>query len=199
MPSTAHSGVGEPRKLVPTSRYRCPTLTSLASRRRRRAKRIAHPNTAHAHQEGRSGGSPMPSRCPRTIESHLSWSRPPLSSGPPRRLSIPVPALSARPPTGLPSRPSCRGTSPQQVLAAQGTLGCSRQAGPVPLVYNADQAHGRMKGTGDPQPPTVHNLPGRLDAATPASLPTDGLQELPDTGLRSSMCAGPIEHFYNPR
>jgi hypothetical protein len=44
------------------------------------------------------------------------------------------------------------------VLAAQGTLGCSRQAGPVPLVYNADQAHGRMKGTGDPKPPTVFHL-----------------------------------------
>src|SRR5260221_6293235 len=51
----------------------------------------------------------------------------------------------------------------------------------------------------DTQPPTVHNLPGRLDATTPASLPTDGVQELPDTGLRSSVCVRPIEHLYNPR
>jgi hypothetical protein len=37
----------------------------------------------------------------------------------------------------------------------------------------------QIKMVADTQPPTVHNLPGRLDAATPASLPTDGLQSYP--------------------
>src|SRR5438445_10229996 len=39
-----------------------------------------------------------------------------LTSGPPQRASIPVLALEAQPPTGLPSRPTCRGAGPFQVL-----------------------------------------------------------------------------------
>src|SRR5438105_14259057 len=44
---------------------------------------------------------------------------PSLTSGPPQRPSIPVLALEAQPPTGLPSRPTCRGAGPFQVLKTQ--------------------------------------------------------------------------------
>jgi hypothetical protein len=43
-----------------------------------------------------------------------------LTSGPPQRASIPVLALEAQPPTGLPSRPTCRGAGPLQVLKTRG-------------------------------------------------------------------------------
>jgi hypothetical protein len=39
--------------------------------------------------------------------------------GPPQRASIPVLALEAQPPTGLPSRPTCRGAGPLEVLKTQ--------------------------------------------------------------------------------
>src|SRR5712675_502244 len=71
-----------------------------------------------------------------------------LTSGPPQRASIPVPALEAQPPTGLPSRSTCRGAGPLQVLKTQGFEGDSRQAGPVRPVYNADQPITALKGTG---------------------------------------------------
>src|SRR5467141_4254011 len=69
-------------------------------------------------------------------------------SGPPRLASIPVLALEAQPPTGLPSRPTCRGAGPLQVLKTRGFVGDSRQAGPVRPVYNADQPITALKGTG---------------------------------------------------
>src|SRR5215475_3356618 len=70
------------------------------------------------------------------------------TSGPPQRASIPVRALEAQPPTGLPSRPTCRGAGPLQVLKTQGFAGDSRQASPVWPVYNADQPITALKGTG---------------------------------------------------
>src|SRR3984893_18628548 len=42
-----------------------------------------------------------------------------LTSGPPQRASIPVLALEAQPPTGLLSRPTCRGAGPFEVLKTQ--------------------------------------------------------------------------------
>src|ERR1700726_831910 len=69
-------------------------------------------------------------------------------SGPPQRASIPVLALEAQPPTGLPSRSTCRGAGPLQVLKTRGFEGDSRQAGPVRPVYNADQPITALKGTG---------------------------------------------------
>src|ERR1700676_1568777 len=71
-----------------------------------------------------------------------------LTSGPPQRASIPVLALEAQPPTGLPSRPTCRGAGPLQVLKTRGFVGDSRQAGPVRPVYNDDQPITALKGTG---------------------------------------------------
>src|SRR5580704_12955466 len=71
-----------------------------------------------------------------------------LQSGPPQRASIPVLALEAQPPTGLPSRSTCRGAGPLQVLKTRGFEGDSRQAGPVRPVYNADQPITALKGTG---------------------------------------------------
>src|ERR1700730_10373973 len=71
-----------------------------------------------------------------------------LTSGPPHRASIPVLALEAQPPTGLPSRPTCRGAGPLQVLTTRGFAGDSRQASPVRPVYNADQPITALKGTG---------------------------------------------------
>ena len=72
-----------------------------------------------------------------------------------RRASIPVLALEAQPPTGLPSRPTCRGAGPLQVLKTRGFAGDSRQASPVRPVYNADQPITALKGTGirTPGPP----------------------------------------------
>src|SRR5215472_10381374 len=70
------------------------------------------------------------------------------TSGPPQRASIPVRALEAQPPTGLPSRPTCRGAGPLQVLKTRGFAGDSRQASPVWPVYNADQPITALKGTG---------------------------------------------------
>jgi hypothetical protein len=67
---------------------------------------------------------------------------------PPQRASIPVLALEAQPPTGLPSRSTCRGAGPLQVLKTRGFEGDSRQAGPVRPVYNADQPVTALKGTG---------------------------------------------------
>jgi len=49
-----------------------------------------------------------------------------LTSGPPQRASIPVLALEAQPPRGLPSRPTCRGAGPLQVLKTRGFVGYSR-------------------------------------------------------------------------
>src|SRR6476659_8739831 len=72
----------------------------------------------------------------------------PSHSGPPQRASIPVLALEAQPPTGLPSRSTCRGAGPLQVLKTRGFEGDSRQAGPVRPVYNADQPITALKGTG---------------------------------------------------
>src|ERR1700680_420757 len=72
-----------------------------------------------------------------------------LTPGPPQRASIPVLALEARPPTGLSSRPTCRGAGPLQVLKTRGFVSDSRQAGPVRPVYNADQPITALKGTGD--------------------------------------------------
>src|SRR4029077_8645232 len=70
------------------------------------------------------------------------------TSGPPQRASIPVLALEAQPPTGLPSRSTCRGAGPLQVLKTRGFEGDSRPAGPVRPVYNADQPITALKGTG---------------------------------------------------
>src|SRR5258708_26204662 len=70
------------------------------------------------------------------------------TSGPPQRASIPVLALEAQPPTGLPSRPTCRGAGPLQVLKTRGFAGDSRQASPVRPVYDADQPITPLKGTG---------------------------------------------------
>src|SRR5260221_14230118 len=53
-----------------------------------------------------------------------------------------------RPPTRLPSRPTCRGAGPLQVLKTRGFAGESRQASPVRPVYNADQPITALKGTG---------------------------------------------------
>src|SRR6516165_9297939 len=71
-----------------------------------------------------------------------------LTSEPPQRASIPVLALEAQPPTGLPSRPTCRGAGPLQVLKTRGFAGDSRQASPVRPVYNAAQPITALKGTG---------------------------------------------------
>src|SRR6476659_7829779 len=57
-------------------------------------------------------------------------------------------ALEAQPRTGLPSRSTCRGGGPLQVLKTRGFEGDSRQAGPVRPVYNADQPITALKGTG---------------------------------------------------
>jgi hypothetical protein len=54
-----------------------------------------------------------------------------LTSGPSQRASIPVLALETQPPTGLPSRPTCRGAGPLQVLKTRRFSGNSRHAGPV--------------------------------------------------------------------
>jgi CDP-diacylglycerol pyrophosphatase len=62
--------------------------------------------------------------------------------------TIPVLALEALPPTRLPSRPTCRGAGPLQVLKTQGFVGYSQQAGPVRPVYNSDQPITALKGTG---------------------------------------------------
>src|SRR5580704_2224869 len=70
------------------------------------------------------------------------------TSGPRQRASIPVLALETQPPTGLPSRPTCRGAGPLQVLKTRGFAGDSRQASPVRPVYNADQPITALKGTG---------------------------------------------------
>ena len=49
-----------------------------------------------------------------------------------RCLSVPVPALSgANSPRGVPSMAGCRGTSPYEVLDAQGDFGSSRQPAPT--------------------------------------------------------------------
>src|SRR6476646_2054927 len=88
---------------------------------------------------------------PQTIQSLPPRSGPPLASltsGPPQRSSIPVLALEAQPPTGLPSRSTCRGAGPLQVLKTRGFEGDSRQAGPVRPVYNADPPITALKGTG---------------------------------------------------
>src|SRR6202030_2990713 len=86
-----------------------------------------------------------------SVPSLPPCSGPPLAShspGPPQRASIPVLALEAQPPTGLPSRSTCRGAGPLQVLKTRGFEGDSRQAGPVRPVYNADQPITALKGTG---------------------------------------------------
>ena len=70
-------------------------------------------------------------------------------SGPPRRASIPVLALEAQPPTGLPSRPTCRGAAPFEVLRTRGFSGDSRQAGPVRPIYNADRPNAAFEGYRD--------------------------------------------------
>ena len=96
-------------------------------------------------------GAGSPSRCPQTIRPLLPCLGPPLASltsGPPQRASIPVLALEAQPPTGLPSRPTCRGADPLQVLKTRGFADDSRQASPVRPVYNADQPITALKGTG---------------------------------------------------
>src|SRR5215472_3336411 len=88
------------------------------------------------------------------------------TSGPPQRASIPVRALEAQPPTGLPSRPTCRGAGPLQVLKTRGFAGDSRQASPVWPVYNADQPITALKGTGirtaGPTPESVDVFASRL-------------------------------------
>ena len=58
-----------------------------------------------------------------------------------------------QPPTGLPSRPTCRGTGPHQALGAQGSIGCSRQAGPAAPVYSqtgSTRVQGSSRSAGNP-------------------------------------------------
>ena|SRR6516162_590462 len=101
--------------------------------------------------QAKPAGSGSPSRCQQTIQSLPPCSGPPFashSSGPPQRASIPVLALEAQPPTGLPSGPTCRGAGPLQVLKTRGFAGDFRQASPVRPVYNADQPITAVKGTG---------------------------------------------------
>jgi hypothetical protein len=54
-----------------------------------------------------------------------------VTPGLPRRTLVPVLALKALPPTGLPSRPTGRGAGPPRVVEPQGWVGCSRPVGPV--------------------------------------------------------------------
>jgi hypothetical protein len=80
-----------------------------------------------------------------------------LTSGPPQRASIPVLALEAQPPRGLPSRPTSRGAGQLQVLKTRGFSGNSRQAGPVRPVYNADQSMAAKRVQGFQLPVPITN------------------------------------------
>jgi hypothetical protein len=102
---------------------------------------------------GKPDGSGSPSRCRQTIQPLPPCSGPPLASftpGPPQRASIPVLALEAQPPTGLPSRPTCRGAGPLQVLKAQDSQATpGRPARPASLRCLANS---RFEGYRDSKP-----------------------------------------------
>src|SRR5438132_11030008 len=104
-----------------------------------------------------------------------------LTSGPPQRASIPVLALEAQPPTGLPSRPTCRGAGPLQVLKTRGFSGNSRQAGPVRPVYNANRPIAALKGTGI----RTFGPPGGQDFSR---LPRSSVQGLPFREREGLLC-----------
>src|SRR4029077_13847373 len=83
---------------------------------------------------------------------------PPLASltpGPPQRASIPVLALEAQPPTGLPSRPTYRGAGPFQVLKTQ----------------DSRATPGRPARFGQSTMPTSHNRPEGYKDSNHWSLP----------------------------
>src|SRR6266481_3134932 len=90
----------------------------------------------------------MPNRRPRTIPSRQPWLSPFRKSGHHDDCRSLYWRSEARLPTGLASRPTCRGTCPPQVLEAQGAKGRSRLAGPCRQVYRIDELTDDMKGTG---------------------------------------------------
>src|SRR5258705_9310492 len=90
----------------------------------------------------------MPNRRPRTIPSRQPWLSPFRKSGHHDDCRSLYGRSEARLPTGLASRPTCRGTCPPQVLEAQGAKGRSRLAGPCWQVYRIDELTDDMKGTG---------------------------------------------------
>src|SRR5260221_36444 len=90
----------------------------------------------------------MPNRRPRTIPSRQPWLSPFRKSGHHDDCRSLYWRSEARLPTGLASRPTCRGTCPPQVLEAQGAKGRSRLAGPYRQVYCIDELTDDMKGTG---------------------------------------------------
>src|SRR5258708_18143642 len=90
----------------------------------------------------------MPNRRPRTIPSRQPWLSPFRKSGHHDDCRSLYWRSEARLPTGLASRPTCRGTCPPQVLEAQGAKGRSRLAGPYRQVYRIDELTDDMKGTG---------------------------------------------------
>src|SRR6202040_1536438 len=154
----------------------------------RHAQRLARPSPPRGHRPGKPDGSGSPSRCPQTIQSLPPCSGPPLAShtsGPPQRASIPVLALEAQPPTGLPSRSTCRGAGPLQVLKTRGFEGDSRQAGPVRPLYNADQPRNALKGTGNQTlgPPST-------ESSVPKLLPVVLKRQRPRSLLRSCVLRG---------
>src|SRR5467141_3093050 len=113
-----------------------------------------------------------------------------LTPGPPQRASIPVLALEAQPPTGLPSRSTCRGAGPLQVFKTRGFVGDSRQAGPVRPVYNADQPITALKGTGirtlGPRKRDNSVETAKFDSSTPPDTPSAAALHRCWTGSRAA-------------
>src|SRR5258708_10789790 len=96
------------------------------------------------------------------------------TSGPPERASIPVLALEAQPPTGLPSRPTCRGAGPLQVLKTRRFSGNSRHAGPVCKSRSAAHSECRVLAAtrnpvADPMPAETMFPLSELDRMLPLS------------------------------
>src|SRR6516164_8582670 len=118
-----------------------------------------------------------------------------LTSEPPQRASIPVLALEAQPPTGLPSRPTCRGAGPLQVLKTRGFAGDSRQASPVRPVYNADQPITALKGTGIGSLPKLH---GHVVAQLHASITSPRIRHAVSVAMMHLSCQLPRRPTYDP-
>jgi hypothetical protein len=125
------------------------------------------PNTLHGHRPGKPDGSGSPGRYPHPpCSGPLSHH----SSGPPKRASIPVLAVNAQPPSGLPSRPTCGGAGPLQVLKIRGFWGNSKQPRPVRPVYTADQPIAVLKGTGILSGPTTLARGFHFDTTPPRAM-----------------------------
>src|SRR6266850_458928 len=94
-----------------------------------------------------------------------------LTSGPPQRASIPVLALEAQPPTGLPSRPTCRGAGPLQVLKTQGFVGLLPVGRPGPASLQCRPANNRFEGYRDSNPRPFTRNPAFLRLLQPRLQP----------------------------